>query len=129
MNASLGVERTTRNRIAEGVVHRNVLGDSGDTGERLEGPRLAAATGGLRAFAFVGVVEAFERSMCLLARTAARDADAVCRSCCEKKGPRRALEALPKINAAADHDKHAERAAPRLSPPKKKRPRPQRPPP
>ena len=76
-----------------------------------------------------GVVEAFERSMCLLARTAARDADAVCRSCCEKKGPRRALEALPKINAAADHDKHAERAAPRLSPPKKKRPRPQRPPP
>ena len=43
VNASLGVERTTRNRIAEGVVHRNVLGDSGDTGERLEGPRLAAA--------------------------------------------------------------------------------------
>ncbi|KAH8057702.1 decanoate-CoA ligase [Aureococcus anophagefferens] len=76
-NDTLARRRAARNRIAADVVHRSALGDSGDDGARLAGERWAAAEAGLRAFAFVGVVEHFERSMCLLARTASREGAAV----------------------------------------------------
>ncbi|KAH8098587.1 decanoate-CoA ligase [Aureococcus anophagefferens] len=116
-NDTLARRRAARNRIAADVVHRSALGDSGDDGARLAGERWAAAEAGLRAFAFVGVVEHFERSMCLLARTASREGAAVCAACCvsaegpRRRGagdalPRRLGDALPRINAAADHEDH-----------------------
>ncbi|KAJ1445266.1 hypothetical protein M885DRAFT_550502 [Pelagophyceae sp. CCMP2097] len=74
---------TVRNRIAEGVVPLDVLGKSAETGAPLDGARLDAAKHALYAFAFVGVVEEYERSMCLFARTfEGNETAVVCEFCC-----------------------------------------------
>ena len=69
-----------RNRISQGLVHGAVLGDSGRTGASFAGLRKEAMENGLRAFAFLGIVEAYDASLCLLARTVAPQS--VCGACC-----------------------------------------------
>jgi len=72
--------RARRNRIAQGLVHPSVLGKEGGSGEGFSGVRFEVMTNGLRAFAFLGMVEAYDASLCLLARTLA--SDKVCGACC-----------------------------------------------
>ena len=69
-----------RNRISQGLVHGAVLGDSGRTGAAFTGLRRDVMEDGLRAFAFLGVVEAYDASLCLLARTVSPQS--VCGACC-----------------------------------------------
>ena len=69
-----------RNRISQGLVHGAVLGDSGRTGAAFTGLRRDVMENGLRAFAFLGIVEAYDASLCLLARTVSPQS--VCGACC-----------------------------------------------
>ena len=69
-----------RNRISQGLVHGAVLGRSGFTGDAFAGLRKEAMENGLRAFAFLGLVEAYDASLCLLARTVSPQS--VCGACC-----------------------------------------------
>jgi len=95
--------RTRRNRLAEALVHPAVYSLQG-----LAGARWNAAEATLRAFAFVGLVERYDRSLCLLARTVA-DHGIVCGACCAKR--RLALPLLtsnrsglhPRVNDGSAH--------------------------
>lgn len=75
-------DRSVRwNRLADGLVPPSVLGKKRLTGDALTSEEEGVARKAIYAFAFVGVLEAYDRSMCLFARTFAQDQ--VCKLCCQ----------------------------------------------
>ena len=95
--------RAKRNRIAQGLVHGAVLGKEGWSGEGFSGLRFEAMVDGLRAFAFLGIVEAYDASLCLLARTLASEQTQVCGACCRHER---------RLNVHANANTNASCAAP-----------------
>ena len=83
---------TKRNRIAQGLIPPVVLGDARLTGDHLTGVQFDAAVAALRSFAFIGVLEHYDRSVCLFARTFAPSR--VCDVCCDH------VPGIPRINIA-----------------------------
>jgi len=94
-NFSATRKSVARNRIAQGLVPPVALGKSGLTGDALTGSALEAARGALRSFAFVGVVEHYDRSMCLFARTFLPKTRPICDLCCDH------TPHVPHVNAEA----------------------------
>lgn len=108
--------KVRRNRIAQGLVPSVVLETARahndpelilelGSYDRLRGRALGAAEHTLYSFAFLGLVEEYELSICLFARTFLTDKDAVCNSCCRQPKhddarAQRRLPEVPRVNAA-----------------------------
>ena len=101
LNGSQAEHGTRRNRLAQGLIPPAVLGDSLKSGDALKDKRLRAAIGSAHAFAFIGIVEAYDRSICLFARTFL-EARSVCHFCCDGNDALPRVKAKPENNATCD---------------------------
>lgn len=70
-----------KNKIVEHLLPLRMAKDSIYTGNRLDAENFRAAQNAVYAFAFVGITEYYEQSMCLFARTFANHT--ICDWCCE----------------------------------------------